>query len=157
MISIVKGDILKAEENISCHQVNCFIMGSGLAYQIMKKWPTVQIQHKALCDSAAAKGEREKLLGSAQIVPVEQGKFVANLFAQFYFGRDFKQYTSYDALKSALGIVLREVSHDTPIKGASIAIPYGIGCGLGGGDWFEVLDIIEEVFKNHDVTLYNNK
>lgn len=36
----------------------------------------------------------------------------------------------------------------------SVAIPYGIGCGIANGDWKEVYKIIEKVFDNFDVTLY---
>ncbi|EGL17721.1 hypothetical protein HMPREF9413_4472 [Paenibacillus sp. HGF7] len=36
----------------------------------------------------------------------------------------------------------------------SIALPYNIGCGLAGGDWDIVEQIIEEVFIDYDVTLY---
>ena len=34
--------------------------------------------------------------------------------------------------------------------GKSVALPYGIGCGLAGGDWNTVYDIIKEVFANDD-------
>ena len=40
---------------------------------------------------------------------------------------------------------------------ASIGIPYKIGCGLGGGDWNIVEDIIKTVFrdkKSDSVTIY---
>ena len=38
----------------------------------------------------------------------------------------------------------------------SIAIPYGIGCGLAGGNWLTVKRILSEVFadSNVDVTIY---
>ena len=36
----------------------------------------------------------------------------------------------------------------------SVAIPYGIGCGIANGDWNKVYKIIEEVFSDYDVTLY---
>jgi len=39
----------------------------------------------------------------------------------------------------------------------SIAIPYGIGCGLAGGKWDIVYDIIEEVFNDYDVVIYRKE
>lgn len=36
----------------------------------------------------------------------------------------------------------------------SIAIPYGIGCGIANGDWNEVYKIIEKIFEDYNVTLY---
>jgi hypothetical protein len=33
-------------------------------------------------------------------------------------------------------------------------MPLGIGCGLGGGDWRIVKTMIEQVFEDIEVTLY---
>lgn len=33
----------------------------------------------------------------------------------------------------------------------SMAIPYGIGCGIANGDWNKVYKIIEEVFSDYDI------
>jgi hypothetical protein len=35
----------------------------------------------------------------------------------------------------------------------SIAIPYGIGCGLADGDWTIVSIMIEEVFGDYGITI----
>ena len=41
-------------------------------------------------------------------------------------------------------------------KNMSVAIPYGIGCGLGGGSWSVVKDIIKMCFSDSgvNVTIY---
>ena len=36
----------------------------------------------------------------------------------------------------------------------SIAIPYGIGCGLAGGDWEIVSNIIDDVTNSYNYTNY---
>lgn len=39
----------------------------------------------------------------------------------------------------------------------TIAMPYGIGCGIANGDWNIVCKIIEEIFSDYNVTLYKLK
>lgn len=63
MIKTVEGNILDAEEDIICHQVNCKgVMGAGLAKQIKSKYPNVYKDYKRLC---AEQGD--DLLSSVQI------------------------------------------------------------------------------------------
>lgn len=58
--------------------------------------------------------------------------------------------TDYEAMKTAL----EEIKQYAKDFNLSIAIPYGIGCGIANGDWDKVYKIIEEVFYDYDVTLY---
>jgi hypothetical protein len=56
-------------------------------------------------------------------------------------------YTNYDALKSGL----ENVEQFASTYGFSVAIPHGIGCGLGGGDWQGVvLPMILDIFEKSD-------
>ena len=53
MIKIIEGNILNAEEDIICHQVNCRgKMGSGLAKQIRDKYPDVYKEYVDLINWA---------------------------------------------------------------------------------------------------------
>jgi O-acetyl-ADP-ribose deacetylase (regulator of RNase III) len=151
MIKIVNGDILDAKENVIAHQVNCMgVMGGGLAKQIKDKYPEVYDKYKQLC---ANKPFKEDLLSSALICKTKDGKYIANLFGQYNYGKNAIQ-TDYMALKLSLKGLVREcLSLHHILEGKSIAIPYNIGCGLGGGDWNIVYKIIEEVFKDYDVTI----
>lgn len=58
--------------------------------------------------------------------------------------------TDYEEIKRCLEFVKRSAKQTK----RSIAIPYGIGCGIANGDWNIVYKIIEEVFNDYDVTLY---
>lgn len=58
--------------------------------------------------------------------------------------------TNYYCLKECL----ETVKKDAKATNKSVAIPYGIGCGIANGDWEIVYKIIEEVFSDYDVTLY---
>ena len=71
---------------------------------------------------------------------------IANCYAQDGYGRTGVQ-TSYPQLRKSLTI-LREyaLSHGGD---EVIAMPYKIGCGLAGGNWPTVLEIIEEVFEEY--------
>jgi O-acetyl-ADP-ribose deacetylase (regulator of RNase III) len=149
MITIVDGDILQAKEDVICHQVNCMgVMGSGLAKQIRDKYPEVYPSYIRYC-KGCKDGNPKNLLGDIQTILCSDGKVIVNLFGQFDYGRD-KQYTDYKALKESLEGILCVAKYNSD----SIALPYNLGCGLAGGDWEVVYKIIEEVFKDYDVTIY---
>lgn len=118
---IVMGDILDVQPGIICHQVNCQgVMGSGLARQIREQWPQTYLDYR----SAFEKGLLS--LGSVITSEVSPGLYVAHMCGQDRYGRG-KVYTDYPALVTCFGAVLA--------SGKQVYIPYGIGCGLAGGDW----------------------
>ena len=94
-------------------------------------------------------GNVDELLGTAQGVRVDGYTVVVNIFGQVVYGRSGGPYTDMGALKSAFTAI---ASHSAP--GDTIAMPYRIGCGLGGGDWGKVMDLLTECFKDRHLTLY---
>ncbi|MDT0160376.1 macro domain-containing protein [Bacillus sp. AG4(2022)] len=147
MIRMLEGNILNAPENIIGHQVNCQgVMGAGLAIQIRSKYPEVYTNYKEF----VAEYRNKLLLGKMQLVTCGENKWVANLFGQFSYGRRKPVYTHYGALEDAL----RDLKNFAKEHGLSVALPYGIGCGLAGGDWEDVYAIIDGVFHNYEVVLY---
>jgi O-acetyl-ADP-ribose deacetylase (regulator of RNase III) len=149
MINVLKGDLLNATEDIIAHQVNCQgVMGSGVAKAIKHKYPIAFNEYSKM--STFYKNIKHQLLGKCQIIAVGNGKYVANLFGQYNFGWSIK-HTDYEALKEAL-TTLKVSAKD---NSKSVALPYNIGCGLGGGNWGIVLSIIDDVFNDYDVSLYN--
>lgn len=147
MIKIVEGDILNATEDMIGHQVNCQgVMGAGLAKQIKCKYPFAYSSYSHLCKNTE---DKRDLLGRIKQVKEHDDKVVVHIFGQYGYGRG-KIQTDYEALKRALRkleIVARNCDK-------SVALPYGIGCGLAGGDWDIVYKIIEDVFSDYEVTLY---
>lgn len=138
---------MRCAENIIGHQVNCRgTMGAGLAKLIKDTYPFVFKQYKAACDLM----KPHKLLGECQIVWHSKGKGVANLFAQLNYGRSKDIYTDYNALRKALV----ELKHISEVNSVTVALPYNLGCGLANGEWSVVMQIIEEVFSDNEVTLY---
>lgn len=143
MIKYVNGNILDASENIIGHQVSCkFVMGAGLAKQIRRAYPEVYYSYMSA-------SRQSNLLGKIQVVNVNSKRTVVNLFTQYNYGR-VGLYTDYQALEEAL-VKLRKYAYKNNLD---VALPYGLGCGLAGGDWNTVIKIIEGAFDGYQVTIY---
>lgn len=84
MIKIVTGDLMKAQEDIIVHQVNCKgVMGSGVAKQIRATFPEVYEEYREHAQSH----DSDELLGTAQFVySASKNKTIANVFGQDSFG-----------------------------------------------------------------------
>lgn len=91
-------------------------------------------------------------MGKVLLVDNDNGKTIANLFAQNSYGRGIRQ-TDYNAMKECFKM-LRDSVLDGRHAGKSIALPHGIGCGLAGGDWGMVESIIDETLSECDVSIY---
>lgn len=141
------GDLLDATEDIIVQQVNCrSVMGSGVAKAIYTRWPEVKTEYHKFCRRSTSPYD---LLGKVQLIDVEPGKAVANVFGQLNYGRTAgKVYTDYVALTKAFD-QLRTAFHDK-----SLAFPYNFGCGLANGSWSVVYKMICTYFNDMDVTIY---
>lgn len=156
-IHFIKGDMLEANLDYYCHQVNCQgRMGSGIAKAIREKWPIVYTNYMAMFK--AVQPEHFKLfLGTIQFVPLyddyyldKEHKQVINMFAQETYGYDGRRYTSYDAFWNCLC----QIKNSIP-KGSKIGFPDHIGCGLGGANWGVIKTMILEVLsEDYDVYIY---
>lgn len=150
-MQIIYGDILSSDADVIVHQVNCQgVMGKGLAKQIRDEYPEVFTEYKLFC----SKCNSFDLLGKTQIVRVGFigfRRYIANLFAQEYYGSGRRCYTDYDALRKCLTTV------NSSFAGKTVAIPYKLGCGLAGGNWDIVSKIIEETLTDCRVKIYRIK
>lgn len=144
---IVEGNIFNSGADAILHQVNCQgVMGSGIAKQVKEKYPSVYSNYRWRC--CLNDGSTSKLLGNIQSCAVGLDKYIVNLFAQDKYGRDGRCYTDYNALRACF----RQVNEE--FTGKTVAIPYMMSCGRGGGDWNIVSKIIEDEMKDCDVTIY---
>lgn len=146
------GDVLEAEADMICHQTNCLgIMGAGLASQIKQKYPKVYEKYKLKCGIYLTESMYEPsippLLGQAQLVEIDNDKYIANLFGQMGIGEG-EVLTDYNALKNAFYDALKQLyfNLDKPAE-IVVAIPCFIGCGIAGGDWNIVFKFIKETAK----------
>jgi hypothetical protein len=132
MNTIIEGNILDIKRGVICHQVNCQrIAGAGLAQQIKRRWPCWYTRFV----------NQEPFLGLVTYYYLSPTVCIANLYAQKGYGRE-KRYTDYNAFRTCLNNIIWTFlvnRSDIPIY-----LPYGIGCGLAGGDWNIVSKIIEE-------------
>lgn len=149
MIKVVYGDLMQATEDIIVHQVNCKgVMDSGVAKQIKANFPEVFNEYRGHAHSH----DSDELLGTAQFVfSPSKNKIIANVFGQDSFGAS-RRRTFESALIWGL-IKVKEFAEDNNM---SVAMPYNIGCALGGGDWNTVYEGIQAVFSDfdRDVVLY---
>ena len=163
MICHVIGNLLDADCDYICHQVNCQgRMGSGIAKSIKERWPIVYDQYvngykerekeiSNMCTFEYSLDVGETLLGHLQQVKVNNKQTVINMFAQQYCGYDGQRYTSYDAFWDCLEGIAASVP-----KGSKIGFPYGIGCGLGGANWKIIETMIEQVLAaDYDIYIYH--
>ena len=148
MITIVDGDAVQAlrEGSIDVlgHQVNLDgAMGAGIARQIARAWPAVvPAYHHALATHALT-------LGRMQTFEVAPGRWIAHLAGQQHPQR-WGRATDYPALQAAL-IAYADWTSTQQLRPG---LPYGIGCGLAGGDWETVYALITTAFHASSVTLF---
>lgn len=154
----VNGDLIKLTKDghfdVITHGCNCFCtMGAGIAPQMAKHFGCNNYPlEKIIC-----KGDINKL-GCIEFEPksVNDGNNIVNVvnaYTQYYYGKPSPGCNiplDYLALK----MCFRKMNHI--FKGSHIGLPQ-IGCGLAGGDWTIVKDMIQEEFKDCKVTvvIYN--
>lgn len=145
----LKGNLLDSYAPLICHQVNCQgVMGKGLALQLTQRYPNLRSAYRNWLS-----GLGSKLLGDCQWVPCDH-HVVVNLYGQEFFGNDPNVcYTNLDALKAALLKTKTEAKH----RNWPVALPYKLGCGLGNANWTDVLAMIEDVFRDYYVLIYQNE
>lgn len=149
MIKLIEGDLLDAKEDIIAHQSNTRgVWGAGLARELRAEYPDAYKWYKRVCEEYG-----DNLLGTCWVID-DGNKYIANLFGQTGYGRDKNiVYTSYHALETAL----RSLNVRSDQDELSVALPWGLGCGLANGDWNIVYKIIDRVFEETEVTLYRLK
>lgn len=143
-VKIIDGDLFSTDAKYICHQVNCQgRMGSGVAKIVRSRFPEAFEKYKEACDKGYA------YLGKTQYV-LSNGKVIINMFAQDRYGYDGAKYTDEDAFLTCLVEI-----HSAIPDGSTIAMPYKIGCGLGGGDWDTIYWMIErELGQDYNVELW---
>jgi O-acetyl-ADP-ribose deacetylase (regulator of RNase III) len=139
-----KGDILSATENIICHQVNCQgVMGGGLARQLSNKYNSLEDWYKWNCDFYNC--DYYNLKGKVLYYVVDKNKIVANCFSQ---KPNFD--TDYDAVKECF----KKVKESAMIHNMNICTVKNYGCGIANGSWEKVVEILESIFTDVDLVIY---
>ena len=144
MVASIKGDLVKEKDiDIFCHQCNCFgRMGAGIAKQIAKEYPEVLSADRHNLAVFGAFGQFGKILP----VRCHDGRICVNMYSQFTYGRGRRQtdYEKFGECLQQLAVFLEK--H----PGKKVGFPYGIGCGLAGGDWTVIEGLIERFAEKTD-------
>lgn len=147
MINEIKGDLLTAR-GLIVHGTNAQgVMGSGVALQIKNKWPTAFDVYKEMF-AFSRDVPRSHYLGMISIATIENsvtghgpGLGIVNMITQEFYGKDGGKYVKYDAIdkgfETLAAAITRTGTFSTPVN-----FPL-IGCGLAGGHWPVVREIIE--------------
>lgn len=140
MLRIIEGNLLDTERGIIVHQCNCQgAYGAGIAKQIAKRWPQAKLaylDHLTQCSAS-----HTSPLGTYCCVPINNNLTVINMLTQYYYGnaaRTGRCYTNYEAFDKAL----RNIREAYPNE--CIYVPHNIGCGLAGGQWHRVSNILDQ-------------
>lgn len=125
---------------IVLHQVNCRgVMGAGFAKYVRSTFPNCYEEYRKHCTYVPASA----LLGT--ITTYTEGDYtIINMFSQLNYGSGLQ--TNYKAMENAL----RNVRKLYPTE--EIIAPYKIRCGLAGGDW----TIVSELLNKYNIITSEN-
>lgn len=140
MIAERSGDLLRQMDLTHIvHQANLYhTFGAGIAAEIGRLWPRA-----ARADALTPYADEAKL-GTYSLA--DGAPAVVNLYSQ----RPWRPgpLTDYTAMETALRALERTLRD---IEGARVGLPYKLGCGIAGGDWARVREIIDAVFAKSPV------
>lgn len=151
--------------NVIAHGCNCHnAQGSGLAPQMVKAFrtDTFKMEQPEYYGDFNKLGQIDYELQyfsgwdkkfqkyPDQGDPIEHSLHIVNAYTQYRYGRNHadgdKKPVDYDALT----LCMRKINHT--FKGLHVGLPL-IGCGLAGGDWDVVKEIIQRELNDCDVTI----
>jgi O-acetyl-ADP-ribose deacetylase (regulator of RNase III) len=149
------GNILDScEIGAILHQANIHhTMGAGMARQIAWAYPeALKADHKTPLGDINKLGTFSKAVVKNQ--NCESPLIIYNCYSQANYGRENGvRYTDYDAVREVFERVNEDYWDFRGRHHSAIGIPYGYGCGLGGGDWNIVLDIINTTFTDKAIPI----
>jgi O-acetyl-ADP-ribose deacetylase (regulator of RNase III) len=149
--------VLSGEIDVLLHCANCqALMGSGIAREIAERIPAA-----ARLDASFSKAVGpEETLGmhstSVSKSPERDGFLaVVNLYGQLYPGYPQPRAMNYGALAEAMVSARNAMKQSGNLKDAKIGIPYKMASDRAGGDWNIVLEMVQFVFRDYDITVYH--
>jgi len=150
MITYKKGDLLESlkdtqTKTLICHVCNNLgIMGKGFAQQVKEMYPSVALGFR-----------RARLtLGPAcyyAMTPTNANIYISNMVCMHGLYNKWNNPTPLDY--KALEACLRNSLAYAKDIGAEIHMPK-IGAGFARGNWASIVFILDEVFKDEDITIW---
>ncbi len=172
MIAFKHASLFDVGATVIAHQANCMnVMGAGVALQIANRWPEVEKDEY----NTISGGMKFGSCHISKPLNANPTPFIVHLYGQLGYGTG-KRQTSYDALRKAIqemkeafmNIASGKETSEDHTWGSSphlrgdwdevavlaesngpihIAIPAKIGCGLAGGDWSIVKEMLISEFE----------
>jgi O-acetyl-ADP-ribose deacetylase (regulator of RNase III) len=141
----IKGDVTEpiGEGNkIIIHCCNdIFVMGSGVALAIKRKWPLVYKKYKEWRN-------QKPQLGDVQFVKVESNIAVGNILGQhgigFINGEPPIRYGAIDRALGRVGLIAKK-------NNASVHLPFKMGADRAGGEWSKIEEMIKKNLCEQDI------
>ena len=155
-IHYIKGDatkplITEGEYSVICHCCNTLgAWGAGFVLALSKRFPKVKEHYLSLIKSI----KPDERLGKVGFVKTNKNIVVANILGQdrIYRSADGKIPLNYEALREGFKNVYDKFIDYKNIP-FTIHMPR-IGCGLAGGKWEIVEDIIKKKITKKGVEVY---
>lgn len=146
MIIYKQGNVLLGSERYIAHGCNCMgSFGYGIAGQIARTFPQAK--------EAYLKKYQQEGWKLGEIQEVDCGsKIIINCATQYYYGnpeKTGKTYASYEAIN----LVMINIYTLSKEKDIIVAMPK-IGSKLGGLEWARIELIINSIFTDRDVVVY---
>jgi len=136
-MKIIKQDILSVTSGIIVQSINCIGGMGGLAGAIARKYPVVKETYLKVLDRVNIK-HRFTFLGQVLYVDASDSLTFANVFGQWHTSGS-ERMTDYAAIAAGL----KTIAENNADAKQPVYIPYLLGCGLGGGDWNLVSEMID--------------
>ena len=157
---IVEGSLLEAQEPYIAQQCNFVTVRShGLSKLIAKEFPYADVygmREKIGRRNCCTDSDRAEPGSIMLFEPPGKGPIVISLFSQFLPGKPGRyksSYTNPNNYKDNKNERLQwfreclEIIDDDP-EINEVALPYGIGCGLAGGNWDDYEKAIRDAKTN---------
>lgn len=141
IIEVIEGDLLESNEHYIAQQCNCVTTKPhGLSQSIAKKYPWANI-YAQRCARSANTALKPSIPGTIDISTSPNGETrIIHLYAQWTSGKSgsYNRYypeTFNDTMQNRISWFRLCLEHLDQLQLHRVAMPYGIGCGLAGGDW----------------------
>ncbi len=127
-------------------------MGAGIAKQIKDRYPQAyEADWKAFNQEYDKDGQYVHWLGKFSKAEINDRKYIYNMYTQASIGtgREVHYEKFWQALKRveqdlyAMNVAKHEYDPSPP---PFLGLPYGISCGLAGGNWGIIKAMIEDIF-----------
>lgn len=138
------------------HQANCYKqMGAGFVVELCRRFPEVrEVDNSSLeitCDA-----DMQKKLGTFSTVCVDSGELarIYNVYSQGHWCRGGCN-TDYDAIVTAFTAIkdILTTTEKSTGKKIKLGVPHFYGSGLGGGNWWQVDKIFNDIFNDGSIDL----